>query len=78
MSEHSHSAGSLSISPLGLDGPVVSAHLTAGRKADTGISLLLLVPVLLATVAGQGVRFVSSLSLSLSSLGLNTETTTPQ
>ena len=71
MSESSHSSSTLTSSSLGLERPIVSADLS-GWVSSGGTSLLLLVPVLLSTIARQGVRLVASFSLSLSSLGLNT------
>ena len=72
MSESSHSSGTLTCSPLGLERPTVSADLS-GWMSSGGTSLLLLVPVLLATVAGQGMSLVPSLSLSLGSLSLKAQ-----
>ena len=72
MSESSHAAGALAGSSLGLDGPIVASDL-AGWMAGRGASLLLLVPVLLTRVATERVRLIAALSLSLSSLGLNTK-----
>ena len=72
MLKNSHSASALAGSSLGLERPVVSAGLSTRWKAGSSTSLLLLVPVLLATVARQGMSLLSSFSLSLSSLGLNT------
>ena len=71
MSESSHSAGALAGSSLGLERPIVASHLARG-VASGGTSLLLLVPVLLATVATERVRLIAAFSLSLSSLGLHT------
>ena len=71
MSQRSHSAGALAGSSLGLSGPIVASNLT-GRMAGGGASLLLLVPVLLATVATKRMRLVAAFSLSLSSLRLHT------
>jgi hypothetical protein len=69
MSERAHPAGALASSSLGLDRPIVAADLARG-VARRGASLLLLVPVLLATVATERVRLVAAFSLSLSSLRL--------
>ena len=69
MSQRSHSASALARSPLGLERPIVASDFTAwvaGRSA----SLLLLVPVLLATVPTKRMRLVAAFSLSLSSLRL--------
>ena len=74
MSQRSHSAGALTSSSLGLEGPIVASDL-AGRMASGSASLLLLVPVLLATVATKRMRLVAAFSLSLSSLRLHTSTT---
>ena len=71
MSQRSHSSSALSCSPLGLKRPVIASNFArwvAGRRA----SLLLLVPVLLATVATKRMRLVAAFSLSLSSLRLYT------
>ena len=70
MSQSLHSAGTLTSSSLGLDAPIVASNLAAG-VASRSASLLLLVPVLLATVARQRMRLVAAFSLSLSSLRLN-------
>ena len=71
MSQSLHSSGALTSSSLGLDGPIVASDLARGM-AGRGASLLLLVPVLLATVATKRVRLVAAFSLSLSSLRLYT------
>lgn len=72
MSQSSHSASALTCSSQRLDRPIVASDL-AGGVARGGASLLLLVPVLLATVATERVRLVAAFSLSLSSLRLRTE-----
>ena len=69
VSERAHPSGALASSALRLDGPVVAANLARG-VARRGASLLLPVPVLLATVATERVRLVAAFSLSLSSLRL--------
>ena len=69
MSQGSHSASTLTSSPLGLKRPVIASNL-AGRMASGSASLLLLVPVLLSTVATKRMRLVAAFSLSLSSLRL--------
>ena len=66
-SQVSHSAGALSVSPLGLAGPVVSSGLGGGATTGASASLLLLVPVLLAAESAERVRLVVSSSLSRSS-----------
>ena len=71
MSQGSHSASALACSSLRLDRPIVASDLARG-VARGGASLLLLVPVLLATVATERVRLVAAFSLSLSSLRLRT------
>ena len=71
MSQGSHSASTLTSSPLGLKRPVIASNL-AGRMASGSASLLLLVPVLLSTVATKRMRLVAAFSLSLSSLRLYT------
>ena len=72
MSQRSHPAGALTSSSLRLERPIVAANL-ARWVASRSASLLLLVPVLLATVATERVRLVAAFSLSLSSLRLYTE-----
>ena len=69
MSQRAHSAGALTCSSLGLERPVVASDLARG-VASRGASLLLLVPVLLATVATERMRLIAAFSLSLSSLRL--------
>ena len=69
MSQSAHSAGALARPSLGLERPIVASHLARG-VANRGASLLLLVPVLLATVATERMRLVAAFSLSLSSLRL--------
>ena len=72
MSQRSHPAGALASSSLRLERPIVAANL-ARWVASRSASLLLLVPVLLATVATERVRLVAAFSLSLSSLRLYTK-----
>ena len=71
MSQRSHPSSALSSSPLGLKRPVIASNFT-GWVAGRRTSLLLLVPILLATVATKRMRLVAAFSLSLSSLRLNT------
>ena len=75
MSQCAHSASALSGSSLGLDRPIVASDLARG-VAGRGTSLLLLVPVLFATVARERMRLVAAFSLSLSSLSLQVRTHT--
>ena len=58
-------AGSRGVSTLGLDGPVVSAHLTTvvGTEAGAGVSSLLSVEVLLSGHSGESMRLSSASSL---------------
>ncbi len=72
MSQCAHSASALADSPLGLEGPIVASYLSGG-VASGSASLLLLVPVLSATVATERMRLVAAFSLSLSSLRLSTQ-----
>ena len=72
MSQRSHSSSALASSPLGLERPIVASNLSGGM-ASRSTSLLLFVPVLLATVATKRMRLVAAFSLSLSSLRLYTK-----
>ena len=72
MSQRLHSSSALTSSPLGLERPIVASNLSRG-VASRSASLLLLVPVLLATVATKRMRLVAAFSLSLSSLRLYTK-----
>ena len=61
--------GSGGVSPLGLDGPVVSTHLSSvmGSKTGAGVSSLLSMEVLLACHSGQTVSLGSATTLCWSS-----------
>ena len=54
MSEHAHPSGTLASSSLGLDRPIIAANF-ATLCASRSVMRLLLVPVLLATEAGERV-----------------------
>ena len=58
-------AGSGGVSPLGLDGPVVSAHLSGvmGSETGSGISSLLSVEILLSGNSGESVSLSSTSTL---------------
>ena len=58
-------AGSGGVSPLGLDGPVVSAHLSGvmGTETGSGISSLLSVEILLSGNSGESVSLSSASTL---------------